>query len=529
MNEETITLEEPPGPGRPPHPWQDVPLAQWNDWRWQLRHRLNSLDELVKIVRLTPEEREGVQAEHRLRLDITPYFASLIDPDDPNCPIRRQIIPTARELSAFQAMMADSLNEESHSPVPGLVHRYPDRVLMLVTTQCASYCRFCTRGRIVGGPHARFSRATYDAQIDYIAETPSVRDVLISGGDPLMLSQRVLQDLLSRLRAIPHVEIIRIGSRVPVFLPQRITDDLVDMLKRFHYDRLRQVKPDICFNICEGHFGDSREAQVPAILEMLRVPYTGSQVLTLALTLDKPMTKRVLAFHDLPTPSFQVIERADEPLDPELDFPLFLKPSRQGTSMGISPQSIVRSQPEFRAQLRHLLQTYLEPVLVERFIDGQEITVGLVGNLVPPVAWRVPDNQEAPRVQRGLRFLPPLEIDLGPYAEQEAGIYTQRAKVELAAELNYVCPAPLEPELVEELNWLAAATFRVTGCLDVARVDFRLDQADGNKPYILEINPLPGLAPGISDLVIEAQAAGIEHTELVNLILDEALERYGLA
>lgn len=294
------------------------------------------------------------------------------------------------------------------------------------------------------------------------------------------------------------------------------------------YDRLREVQPDICFNICEGHFGDSREAHVPAILEMLRVPYTGSKVLTLALALDKPMTKRVLAFHGLPTPAFQVFERQDEPLDPELVLPLFVKPSRQGTGMGITAQSIVRDEGQLRAQVGRLLDDYEEPVLVERFVSGRDLTVGVVGNLVPPVAWRVPEDEDAARIHRGLRFLPPLEIELGDYDQQEGGVYTHRAKVDLADKLTYICPAPLEPDLVEELEWLTAATFRVTGCLDVARVDFRLDEADGHKPYILEINPLPGLSPGISDLVIEAGAAGIGHTELVNMILDQALVRYGI-
>jgi len=294
------------------------------------------------------------------------------------------------------------------------------------------------------------------------------------------------------------------------------------------YDRLREVRPDICFNICEGHFGDSREAHVPAILEMLCIPYTGSKVLTLALALDKPMTKRVLTFHGLPTPSFQVFERPDEPLDESLTFPLFVKPSRQGTGMGISAESIVHDEPRLRAQLKRLFEAYGEPVLVERFISGRDITVGMVGNLMPPVAWRVPEDEEAPRVQRGLRFLQPLEIELGDYAQDEGGVYTYRAKVDLADKLNYICPARLSADQVEELDWLAAATFRVIGCLDVARVDFRLDEADGDTPYILEINPLPGLSPGISDLVIEAEADGISHAELVNVILDEALERYGM-
>jgi D-alanine-D-alanine ligase len=294
------------------------------------------------------------------------------------------------------------------------------------------------------------------------------------------------------------------------------------------YDRLRELRPDICFNICEGHFGDGREAHVPAILEMLRIPYTGSKVLTLALTLDKPMTKRVVGFHGLPTPPFQVFERPDEPLDPDLVFPLFAKPSRQGTGMGISAESIVHDEPELRAQVTRLLEGYQEPILVERFIAGRDITIGMVGNLTPPVAWRLPKNSEAPRVWQGLRFLPPLEIGLGQYAKDEGGVYTHHAKSALADKLDYICPARLTADQLEELNRLAAAAFRVTGCLDVTRVDFRLDETDGEKPYILEINPLPGLAPIISDLVIEAQAAGIGHTELVNMILDQALERYGM-
>lgn len=290
---------------------------------------------------------------------------------------------------------------------------------------------------------------------------------------------------------------------------------------------LPRVQPDICFNICEGHFGDAREAQVPAILEMLRIPYTGSRVLTLALSLDKPMTKRVLAYHNLPTPAFQVFERANEPLDPDMQFPLFVKPSREGTGMGVSPDSIVRDETQLRAQLRLQFERYDQPILAERFIEGRELTVGVVGNLTEPVAWRLPEDEEAPRVSRGLTFLPPMEIDLDRY-ETEAGVYTSRIKTELVHEFYWMCPAPLDDASVEELNWLTAATFRVTGCQDVARVDFRLDVNDENRPYILEINPLPGLNPEYSDLCIEARAAGWSYEELVNRILDEALAREGL-
>jgi len=233
---EAQELEEPPGCSCPtaPHPWEAVPLVSWRDWRWQLSHRLNSVEELGKVIRLTQHEIDGLSSPDRFRVDVTPYFASLIDPDDPACPIRRQVIPTSQELVPFDAEMADSLAEDSHSPVPGLVHRYPDRVLMLVTTQCASYCRYCTRSRLVGNPAAQYGRNTYDAQIDYIARTSEVRDVLISGGDPLTLPQNVLESILRRLRAIEHVEVIRIGSRVPIFLPMRVTSELTDMLRKYH-------------------------------------------------------------------------------------------------------------------------------------------------------------------------------------------------------------------------------------------------------------------------------------------------------
>ncbi|MFN2224112.1 MAG: hypothetical protein ACK2UH_16270, partial [Candidatus Promineifilaceae bacterium] len=268
-----------------------------------------------------------------------------------------------------------------------------------------------------------------------------------------------------------------------------------------------------------------REAQVPAILEMLRIPYTGSRVLTLALSLDKPMTKRVLSYHDLPTPPFQVFERLDEALDPAMRFPWFVKPSREGTGMGISAESIVYDKKQLTRQLRQLFERYDQPVLVERYIEGRELTVGVVGNLSSPVAWRLPDDEEARRISRGLHFFPPLEIDLSRYPAEEAGVYTNRIKTVMAHEFYYLCPAPLTEEQVEDINWLTAATFRVTGCLDVARVDFRLDANDGDKPYILEINPLPGLNPEYSDLPIEAQAQGWSYEELVNRILDEAIER----
>ena len=214
--------------------YAEVPDEKWNDWRWQLSRRLNSVEDFEKVLKLTDSERRALGTAGLFRVDITPYFASLINPDDPNDPIRRQVVPTDAEIVPFTGMMEDSLAEDRHSPVPGLVHRYPDRVLMLVTTQCASYCRYCTRARIVGDSSATFSRAEFEMQIDYLKKTPQVRDVLISGGDPLVLAPKILEELLSRLREIPHIEIIRIGTRVPVFMPMRVTTELTDMLQKFH-------------------------------------------------------------------------------------------------------------------------------------------------------------------------------------------------------------------------------------------------------------------------------------------------------
>ena len=313
------------------------------------------------------------------------------------------------------------------------------------------------------------------------------------------------------------LEAIRAGGHTSEFLEGDIT--IVDTVRKF--------KPDMCFNICESHFGDAREAQVPAILEKLQIPYTGSKVLCLALGLDKPMTKRVLTYHDLPTPDFQTFERDDEPLDEKMQFPLFVKPSREGTGMGVTAKSIVKNEAELREQVGLMINRYHQAALVETFIEGREVTVGMVGNLVGPVARRLPFDEDVPRIQSGLRFFPPMEVDLSPYLETDA-VYANRLKVALADQLNYLCPAPLDDEMVDELNWLAAAVFRVTGALDVARVDFRLNVHENLKPYILEINPLPGLSPGISDIVIEAAAEGVGHTELVNMILETVLRRYGL-
>jgi lysine 2,3-aminomutase len=216
--------------------WRDVSDADWNDWRWQLKHRITNAEQLQKFLpTLTPEEFAGAKlANTKLALAITPYFFNLIDPADENCPIRLQVIPKLAESHTAPWEMSDPVGEDSHSPVPGLVHRYPDRVLFLVTDRCAAYCRYCTRSRLVSNATGYDFHPEFDKQIAYIAAHAEIRDVLLSGGDPLLLSDDKLENLLSRLRAIPHVEFLRIGSRIPTFLPQRITPELCAMLKKFH-------------------------------------------------------------------------------------------------------------------------------------------------------------------------------------------------------------------------------------------------------------------------------------------------------
>jgi lysine 2,3-aminomutase len=213
--------------------WQHLPADTWRDWTWQLKNRITTTKQLEQLMELTPDERAGCEhANRKLALAITPYFFNLIDRRDPDCPIRKQVIPRAAEQVVSDGEMLDSLGEDEHSPVSGLVHRYPDRVLFLVTDRCAAYCRYCTRSRLVSNAQDYNFHPEYEEGLRYIAAHPEIRDVLLSGGDPLLLSDAKLEHLLSRLRAIPHVEFIRIGSRIPVFLPQRITPELCGILRR---------------------------------------------------------------------------------------------------------------------------------------------------------------------------------------------------------------------------------------------------------------------------------------------------------
>jgi lysine 2,3-aminomutase len=214
----------------------EVSLTEWNNWHWQLKHRIRDMTSLSKLLLLSEDERLALSREsHPLPVAITPYYASLLDKDNPAQPIRRTVVPVTDEYFTSPGESEDPLGEEHDSPVPGLVHRYPDRVLFLVTDFCSTYCRYCTRSRIVGGGKGSpVNAAQWEKAIAYIERTAAVRDVLFSGGDPLTLSDEVLEWLISRVRNIRHVELLRIGTKVPVVLPQRITPALVRMLKKYH-------------------------------------------------------------------------------------------------------------------------------------------------------------------------------------------------------------------------------------------------------------------------------------------------------
>ncbi len=235
--------------------FQAATPLDWEDWRWQLRNRVRTKEVLSKIITLTPEEEKGVEGcADKLTMSIPPYFASLMDPEDPSCPIRRQSVPLAFELKESPHEMADPCGEDKNSPVHGLVHRYPDRVLFLVNEMCAMYCRYCTRSRMVGDGERSLSMATYEAAFNYIRSNKKIRDVLISGGDPLTLSDRVLEYIIKTLKSIPHVEFVRIGTRIPVTLPQRVTMDLVRMLKQYspiwmsiHFNHPKEITKRVKF------------------------------------------------------------------------------------------------------------------------------------------------------------------------------------------------------------------------------------------------------------------------------------------
>jgi lysine 2,3-aminomutase len=215
--------------------WKDASEKDWNNWIWQQQKRVKNLDDLRKVIKVTPEEEKAYEGSVEMfNMSITPYYAALMDPDDPNCPIRLQAVPKLGELHVAPEDLEDPLAEERDMPVPGLTHRYPDRVLFYTTHNCAMYCRFCTRKRKVSDPGSAAQKQQLDGALDYIRKHPEIRDVVVSGGDPLSNSDERLDYILGSLRAIPHIEMFRLGTRNLVTLPQRITDDFIYMVRKHH-------------------------------------------------------------------------------------------------------------------------------------------------------------------------------------------------------------------------------------------------------------------------------------------------------
>ena len=238
--------------------FKDATPMDWEDWAWQMRNRISTKEVLSKIITMTPDEEKGVDGSgKKLTMSIPPYFASLMDPENPMCPIRLQCVPREDELKKSEYEMEDPCGEDKDSPVKGLVHRYPDRALFLVSDACAMYCRFCTRSRMVGNSRHTVRPSGFDAVYDYIRSNKKIRDVLISGGDPLLLSDEMLDTIIGTLKAIPHVELVRIGTRIPVTMPQRITTELIKVLKKhsplwmsLHFNHPKEISKRVKF-ACE--------------------------------------------------------------------------------------------------------------------------------------------------------------------------------------------------------------------------------------------------------------------------------------
>jgi lysine 2,3-aminomutase len=265
----------------------DVTDKDWNDWEWQVRNRIDTIDKLKAFINLTKSEEDAITSVlSKLRMAITPYWLTLMDPDDPSCPVRKQAIPSIEELHVSKSDMVDPLSEDEDSPVPGLTHRYPDRVLFLITDMCSMYCRHCTRRRFAGQHDADRSMSALDKGIEYIRNTPEVTDVLLSGGDALLVSDKRLEYVISKLREIDHVQVIRIGTRTPVVMPQRITDELVGMLRKYH---------PIWLNTHYNHPHEITTASMEAIAKLVDagIPVGNQSVLLRGIN-DDVMTMRRL-------------------------------------------------------------------------------------------------------------------------------------------------------------------------------------------------------------------------------------------
>jgi len=668
-----------------------------------------------------PGSEKDIQKVKRVYpMRVNDYYLGLIKEKDD--PIWKQCIPDIKELQD-EVNEEDPLSEEEYTPVPCLVHRYPDRVLLQVSNKCAMYCRFCTRKRKVGR-EVSITREIILNALNYILEHKEIRDVIVSGGDPFMLADEELEFILKNIRKIPHVEIIRIGTRIPCSYPMRVTPELCAMLKKYQpiyinvhfehpmeiteqsikacnlladagfplhnqnvllkgvndnpevmkelnqkllmirvrpyylfqadlvkgtehfrvstekgleivkalrgqtsglcvphfavdvpgggkipllpeylkfqtkdkmilenfegklvtwpepqaekkaveankefkmaivfnlkrtpekdkpvdyyaefddlsvplaikgallkvtphvdlleaddqlFEKLKNGNYSFVFNQAEGLKGESRESHVPAMLEMLGIPYTGSGPCTQAITLDKRRKKEILGFHNIPTPRFQLFVTGSEKIDPELRFPLFIKPNAEGSSKGIRNNSIAKNAKEMRERVRELMKVYNEPILAEEYLPGREFTVGLLGNDNPKVL---------PIVEITFDYLPK---DINRVDSFEVKWYWDSPSNPIDP---VVCPAKISRELEEQIRKVALDTYRVLGCVDMTRMDIRLD-ANG-VPNVIDVNAIPGLMPDPKENSRFPKACytlGMTYEDIITSILFAAMKRYGM-
>ncbi len=691
----------------------------------------------------------------RYPVRIPPYYLSLMDTNDPDDPIARMAMPDVRELSPCPSLTRDPLHEEEHMPVERLIHRYRDRALIIATTTCAMYCRFCTRKRLAGRAGGRISNKHLDGVLGYLRAHPEIRDVIVSGGDPLTLGDAQLAHILAAVRSVPSVEILRIGTRIPAVLPMRVTNALARMLARFqplfvntHFNHPRELTPqavaacgrlidagipvgnqsvllagvndrpevmaellrklirarvrpyylfqcdltegvehlrtpiskgieimeslrgrvsglaiptyvvdgphglgkvpiipnyiisqapgrtalrnaeghiavypdpvpgvarqdgggmiqdgvsgllggaldtlgadssvtaahsssavptqasnpkrgvrvglafnvkrtdclvddreaefdsprtikalddairslgyevvqleadssfparaseakvDVVFNIAEGFNGRCREAHVPAVCEMLGIEYTGSDPLTLAASLDKSITKRLLREAGIPTPPFFLVNGSPTKVPSGISFPVIVKPNAEGSSKGVGLKSVANNTEELARIVSSLRKRYGRiPMIVECFVYGREVTVGLLPNKAGKLA-----------------ALPPMEVVF--LRDDGLNVYGYDLKQNWDGHLTYQCPARMDEKQLKACRTVATQAARALGCRDIARVDLRLDPQ--GTPWVIELNPLPGLTPSYSDMVMIAEATGLEYRGLVGRILDAAVAR----
>lgn len=673
-----------------------------------------------RLKQLGADLEEISRVKRKYPMKISSYYLNLIHEKDD--PIWKQCVPAREELED-NFNVEDPLKEEEYTPVPYLVHKYPDRVLLLVSSKCAMYCRFCTRKRKVGRIQQIPMEDIFKA-IEYIKDHKEVRDVIVSGGDPFMRSDSEIDMILSKLREVPHLEIIRIGTRMPCVKPSRVTQRLANILKKYHplyinihfnhpceiteeakkaceiliragiplgcqtvllqgvndspevmkelmqklikirvkpyyiyqcdlvkgvnhfrtpfevginiikhlqgftsglclphfvidgpggkvplypkyvkeitpeqiivtnyldnmykypgllnaatkqlankkvsvigiafnlkrevskderpdkyaefddidtidaitkafesygyetilleadqdfFERVKTSCVDFVFNIAEGISGESRESHVPAILEMLNMPYSGSGVLTQAITLNKSRKKEILNYYGIPTPKHQLFRNTNQKLSPELKFPLIVKPDAEGSSIGITNSSLVFDVSSLKKQISKIIKDYSQNALVEEYCSGREFTVALIGNNKPRVM---------PIVEITFNHLPE---NLNKFDSYESKWIYDNPKSPIDP---LVCPANLKPKLKAKLEKLARTTFSTLGCVDFCRIDLRLDSK--GVPNVIDVNAIPGLMPdpkSNSRFTRACYAAGMTYNEMILEILNAALMRYNL-